>query len=113
MWGSCCCWAPRAPVEGHLTEVFSEIHRRYITVRGALEWLPPTYPPVSADNGRTLPIASLLDKQLMIFDWVRNGQMRIEPLIKQAYEGLLREPETYVGVALDWSVLHWEIGTQN
>ena len=48
---------------------------------------------------------------MMIFDWVQNGQMQIEPLIthrlqpsaiKQAYEGLLRESETYVGVALDW-----------
>jgi 2-desacetyl-2-hydroxyethyl bacteriochlorophyllide A dehydrogenase len=106
--------SPRMPVTGNLTEVFSEIHLRYITVRGALEWAPPTYPPVSAGNGRTLPIPSLLEKQMMIFDWVREGQMLIEPLvthrlspaqIKQAYEGLLREPETYVGVALDWSAL--------
>lgn len=106
--------SPRVPVAGNLTEFLSEIHLRYITMRGALEWVPPTYPPVSSGNGRTLPISSLLDKQLMIFDWVRQGQMLIEPLIthrlspvqiKQAYEGLLRESETYIGVALDWSTI--------
>ena len=104
--------SPRGPVTGNLTEVLSDIHLRNITVRGALEWVPPTYPPVSSVNGRSLPIASLADKQRMIFDWVQAGQMQIDPLItqrlsptqiKQAYEGLLRESETYVSVALDWS----------
>ena len=103
---------PRMPVTGNLTELLAEIHLRNITVRGALEWVPPTYPPVSAVNGRSLPIASLADKQRMIFDWVQSGQMQIEPLIthrllptqiKQAYEGLLRESAAYVGVVLDWS----------
>ena len=103
---------PRTPVTGNLTELLAEIHLRNITVRGALEWVPPTYPPVSAVNGRSLPIASLADKQRMIFDWVQSGQMQIEPLIthrllptqiKQAYEGLLRESAAYVGVVLDWS----------
>lgn len=65
-------------------------------------------------GGRTLPITSLLDKQEMLFDWVQTGQMQVAPLvthrlspkqIKQAYDGLLRESETYVGVALDWSKL--------
>ncbi|TFG89272.1 MAG: zinc-binding alcohol dehydrogenase [Hyphomicrobiales bacterium] len=104
--------SPRAPVEGNLTALLSEIHLRNITVRGALEWVPPTYPPVSVYGGRTLPITSLFDKQTMIFNWAQSGQMQVAPLvthrlppqqIKQAYEGLLRESETYVGVALDWS----------
>jgi len=102
---------PRAAFQGDITLAFKEIHLRYITVRGALEWCPPTYPPVSSQNGRTLPITSLYDKQMMIFDWVQSGQMKIEPLIthrlppaqiKQAYEGLLRDSESFVGVALDW-----------
>ena len=103
---------PRAPFAGDLTPAFKEIHLRYLTVRGALEWCPPTYPPVSSQNSRTLDITSLYDKQMMIFDWVQAGQMQVAPLIthrlapsriKQAYEGLLRESETYIGVALDWS----------
>ncbi len=103
---------PRAPLSGDLTPAFKEIHLRNLTVRGALEWCPPTYPPVSALGGRTFDIASLYGKQMMIFDWVQAGQMQVAPLIthrlapadiKRAYEGLLRESETYIGVALDWS----------
>lgn len=103
--------SPRAPLTGDITLPFKEIHLRNITVRGALEWCPPTYPVRSTFNERTFPVPSLYGKQMMIFDWVESGQMKIEPLIthrlppaqiKQAYEGLLRESETYVGVALDW-----------
>jgi len=103
--------SPRAPLAGDITLPFKEIHLRNLTVRGALEWCTPTYPVRSSQNGRTLTLPSLYSKQMMIFDWVQNGQMQIEPLIthrlqpsaiKQAYEGLLRESETYVGVALDW-----------
>lgn len=103
---------PRAPLEGNLTPAFKEIHLRYLTVRGALEWCPPTYPVRSSMNGRSFAVPSLCDKQKMIFDWILNGQMKLAPLIthrmvpaqiKQAYEGLLRESETYIGVALDWS----------
>jgi 2-desacetyl-2-hydroxyethyl bacteriochlorophyllide A dehydrogenase len=103
--------SPRAPYQGDLTPAFKDIHLRYLTVRGALEWCPPTYTPRSSQNGRTFAIPSLHDKQMMIFDWVLSGQMQVAPLIshrlpparvKEAYEGLLRQPETYVGVALDW-----------
>jgi len=103
---------PRVSFAGDLTPAFKEIHLRYLTVRGALEWCPPTYPAVSSQGSRTFAVPSLYDKQTMIFDWVMNGQMKVAPLIthrlaptqiKQAYEGLLRESETYVGVALDWS----------
>lgn len=103
--------SPRAPFQGDLTPAFKDIHLRYLTVRGALEWCPPTYPVRSSQNGRTFDIPSLHDKQVMIFDWLRAGQMKLAPLIthrlppaaiKQAYEGLLRDSETYVGVALDW-----------
>ncbi len=103
--------SPRAAMAGDLTPAFKEIHLRNLTVRGALEWCPPTYPPVSSQNGRTFAVTSLYDKQMMIFDWLRTGQLRLEPLvthrlppqrIHEAYEGLLRQSETYVGVALDW-----------
>ncbi|MBU4212357.1 MAG: zinc-binding alcohol dehydrogenase [Verrucomicrobia bacterium] len=102
---------PRGPCPGDLTPVFLDIHLRNLTVRGALEWCPPTYPVVSSQGKPTFPIMSLYEKQMMIFNWVQSGQMRIEPLIshrlppttiRQAYDGLLREPETYIGVALDW-----------
>lgn len=99
---------PRTPVEGDLTPLLSDIHLRFLTVRGALEWLLPMYP----DNGVQM---SQLTKQELIFDWIARKEIQLEPLIshvlpphaiKQAYEGLLREPETYTGVALDWGAEH-------
>ncbi len=103
--------SPRVPLTGDLTQPFKEIHLRNLTVRGALEWCPPVHPVVSATGGRSFPVPSLYGKQIMIFDWVREGRMKVEPLIthrlpptkiQEAYEGLMRNPETYVGVALDW-----------
>jgi 2-desacetyl-2-hydroxyethyl bacteriochlorophyllide A dehydrogenase len=96
--------SPRVPVEGNLTELLSDVHLKMITMRGALEWQLPLYPDI---GNRT----SQFSKQLTIFDWVQNCRLQIEPLIshrlppeeiKQAYEGLLRQPEMYTGVALVW-----------
>jgi 2-desacetyl-2-hydroxyethyl bacteriochlorophyllide A dehydrogenase len=103
--------SPRTPQTGNLTEVFSEIHLRNITVRGALEWCLPTYPPTGNYGGKTLPAMNLADKQRMIFDWLLDGQMQIAPLIShclpaaqvaEAYEGLLLHPREFTGVVLDW-----------
>lgn len=103
--------SPRAPSEGNLTALLSEIHLRNLVVRGALEWCLPVYPPVGMWGYRTLPLLSLYDKQCMIFDWLLAGQMKLEPLIshrlppaqvKEAYDGLLKQPESFTGVALDW-----------
>ncbi|MFZ4655904.1 MAG: zinc-binding dehydrogenase, partial [Caldilineaceae bacterium] len=35
--------SPRVPVEGNLTELLSDVHLRWITLRGALEWCVPMY----------------------------------------------------------------------
>lgn len=95
---------PRVAVQGDLTELLSDVHLRFVTIRGALEWLMPMYP----DTGNRI---SQFSKQEMIFDWLRRGELQIEPLIshrmkpeeiKTAYEGLLNEPEKYTGVALIW-----------
>lgn len=105
--------SPRAPFDGSLTAVFSDIHLRNITLRGALEWVLPEYPPVGTFGGKTLPLLSRYDKQAMIFDWVQGGDMQVAPLIshrlparqvKEGYDGLLLHPETYTGVVLDWNV---------
>lgn len=96
--------SPRVPVEGNLTKLLSDVHLRMITVRGALEWSLPIYP----DAGNR---TSQYSKQQNIFEWVKTGKLKVEPLIshrlppqeiKQAYEGLLRKPEEYTGVALVW-----------
>jgi threonine dehydrogenase-like Zn-dependent dehydrogenase len=96
--------SPRVPVEGNLTELLSDVHLRWITLRGALEWCVPMYPDI---GNRT----SQWGKQEQIYDWMQRGLLQIEPLvshrlpptaIKEAYEGLLRQPETYTGVTLVW-----------
>ena len=96
---------PRVEVQGNLTDLLSETHLRWITIRGALEWCVPMYPDI---GNRT----SQWSKQQTIFDWMARGQLHIEPLIshrlkpeqiKQAYDGLLNEPNVYTGVVLDWN----------
>lgn len=103
--------SPRAPIDGNLTEAFSDIHLRNLTLRGALEWILPEYPPVATYGGKTLPLLSHYDKMAMIFDWIQRGDMKIDPLIshrlpaqqvKEGYDGLLQLPGTYTGVVLEW-----------
>lgn len=96
--------SPRAPVEGDITAMFRHIHGHNITVRGAIEWCLPHY---SDFPGRD----SLYSKQQMIFDWIERGELILEPQIshrmnpkhiKEAYDGLLHQSETYTGVVLEW-----------
>ncbi|QHW31413.1 zinc-binding alcohol dehydrogenase [Paenibacillus rhizovicinus] len=99
--------SPRVPVEGNLTELLSAVHVRWITMRGGLEWCLPVY--------SELPnVVSLHSKQQLVFDWIREGKLALEPQIshyvhpgriKEAYDGLLHEPETFTGVVLDWKQL--------
>ncbi len=97
--------SPRVSVPGDLTELLSDIHLRWITIRGALEWCVPMYPDTGIDT-------SQFSKQQTIFDWIEREQLHVEPLIshrlkpeqiKQAYDGLLNEPDVYTGVVLDWN----------
>ncbi len=97
--------SPRVSVTGDLTELLSDTHLRWITIRGALEWCVPMYPDI---GNRT----SQHSKQQTIFDWMARGQLHVEPLIshrlkpeqiKQAYDGLLNESDIYTGVVLEWN----------
>ena len=99
---------PRVAVEGDLTRLLAAVHLRFLTLRGALEWFLPMYPDVGEQT-------SQFSKQAMIFDWLQDNRLNLEPLIShrlkpaqigEAYEGLRHQPETYTGVALDWSDSH-------
>ena len=96
---------PRVSVDGDLTELLSDVHLRWITIRGALEWCLPMY----AEAGNHV---SQFSKQQMIFDWIARDKLTIEPLIshhlkpeqiKEAYDGLLNTPNTHTGVLLEWN----------
>lgn len=95
---------PRISCPGDLTPFLADIHYRYLTVRGALEWGLPQLPTPGSRH-------SLFSKQQMIFDWMLRGDMQLAPLvshrlpaaqIRDAYEGLLNTPGSYTGVVLDW-----------
>ena len=97
--------SPRVAVNGNLTELLSETHLRWITIRGALEWCLPMY-------STTRNTESQFSKQQNIFDWMKRGKLQLEPLIshrlrpdqiKEAYDGLLHHPDVYTGVLLDWT----------
>ncbi len=95
---------PRAPVQGNLTDFLGATHYRSIRVLGALEWQYPMYPTLNSE-------ISQFEKQRMIFDWVQEGRVQLEPLISHrlppqeieaAYQGLLHRKDTYTGVLLQW-----------
>ncbi len=97
---------PRVPLQTDLSEVLVDVFLRGIVVRGALEWRLPMYAP---QNTRTF---SHFSKQEMIFSWLLEGKLKLEPMIshrmrpeaiKEAYEGLLHDPGHYTGVVLDWT----------
>jgi 2-desacetyl-2-hydroxyethyl bacteriochlorophyllide A dehydrogenase len=97
--------SPRVEVQGNLTELLSDVHLRWVTIRGALEWCIPIYP--EGAQG-----VSQFTKQEMIFNWLRSGELKVEPLvshrikpeqIKEGYDGLLNHPDVYTGVLLDWT----------
>ena len=96
--------SPRAPSEGNLTEPFREVHNRWLTVRGALEWRLPTYP----TTGNKHSISSNLR---LILDQIKGGKLHIAPLVThviapeqlaEAYDGLLDHKDDYLGVVVDW-----------
>ncbi len=97
--------SPRAAVQGNLTDLLRPIHWRWVTLKGALEWRVPAYHQLENEH-------SQLKKHRVIIDWLRQERITLAPLIsqrlppaaiKQAYEGLLHDKETYLGVVLDWS----------
>ena len=66
--------SPRVSVTGDLTELLSDTHLRWITIRGALEWCVPMYP----DTGNRV---SQFSKQQTIFDWIVRGELDVESII--------------------------------
>jgi threonine dehydrogenase-like Zn-dependent dehydrogenase len=96
--------SPRVPVETNMTPLLSEVHTKFLTMRGALEWCLPIYPTFGAG-------VSQHEKQEMIFAWLAAGTLNLGALvshrlapekISEAYEGLETQPAVYTGVALNW-----------
>jgi hypothetical protein len=89
----------------NVTPTFNDAHRRGIEIKGALEWNVPLLrrqgPGVYSTEGNAELILQLL----------ANDTLRVDSLcthvlpparLNDAYQGLLHEKETYMGVVLDW-----------
>jgi 2-desacetyl-2-hydroxyethyl bacteriochlorophyllide A dehydrogenase len=96
---------PRASHTVNVTPTFDDAHRRGIDIKGALEWNVPLLrrqgPGIHSTEGNAELILRML----------ATGVLRVEPLLthvlpparlNEAYQGLLHEKETYMGVVLDW-----------
>ena len=100
--------SPRGKANIDATEVLQRVHiaSYNVTLRGAHEWI---YPVHTADN----PNGFTMERGAQfILNWLRQGKLKIEPLItaihnpydaQKAYDGLLQNPDEYLGVLFDWS----------
>ncbi len=96
--------SPRAPYQADMTPAFRDIHLRWLTVRGALEWrLPPYNAPGimhSVESNLKRLIGMLRDGELNV-DAVTSHIIRPEEL-PSAYHGLLNHKDAYLGTVIDW-----------
>ena len=96
---------PRVPYQGDFNTIFNPTHRRWITIKGGLEWRIPARGQMPYDH-------SQVKKHEALMAWLADGRLKIDPLIthvlppteiQTAYEGLLHKKDEYIGVVLDWA----------
>ncbi len=95
--------SPRAPLQGNLTSVMSQIHIRGLVVRGAHMW---RMVPKDVRGVKTSVAWSLR----VVMDLIGSGKLKVLELTRRitpnevpaAYAGLQSAPEQYVGVVIDW-----------
>ena len=95
---------PRAPYETDCTSLLKMTHLRGIDIKGALEWIIPLF----KEQGPGITTESNAE---MIMRLLCEGKLQVEPLcshvlppseLNRAYQGLLHEKDSYLGVELDW-----------
>jgi 2-desacetyl-2-hydroxyethyl bacteriochlorophyllide A dehydrogenase len=101
--------SPRAPHESNVTRLTKAVHARGVSLVGALEWNIPLLARQQARGGISTESNARLLLQLLA-----TGKLHTAPLathlidpraLKAAYEGLLGDKDTYLGVVLDWEHL--------
>lgn len=99
--------SPRAPYTSDLTRIFREIHLRWLTVRGALEWRLPPYAafgvPDSVESNLERLMAALQSGYLNV-EAVTSHTIAPQELLS-TYQGLLNRKEEYLGAVIDWGAL--------
>ena len=96
--------SPRQEYTADLNEFLEPVHYQWVTIKGALEHRIPR------NSGRGIQ-RSVASNAATVLDLVRSERLKLEELIShrmpasqigRAYDGLLNDPSTYWGVALDW-----------
>lgn len=99
--------SPRAAYTGNMTPTFREIHLRWLTVRGALEWRLPPYAAFGIPDSVESNLARLMDA-------LQSGQLNVDIVTSHiippqglyaAYQGLLNQKDDYLGAVIDWRQL--------
>lgn len=97
--------SPRARAAFDVTPMLCRVHLQGIRILGALEWL---YPRREVEGG----IVSIEENYRQLLGWIMDGRLAVDPLrthvlppaaCQQAYDGLARQPDEYLGVVFDWS----------
>lgn len=95
---------PRAAYETDATRMLKEAHFRGVEIIGALEWTIPLLK-------RQSPGVSTEANTELIFKMLADGSLKVKPLLSHllpparlddAYQGLLHNKDSYLGVVLDW-----------
>jgi 2-desacetyl-2-hydroxyethyl bacteriochlorophyllide A dehydrogenase len=96
--------SPRAPYEADMTPAFRDIHLRWLTVRGALEWRLPAYDGPGIHHSVQSNLRRLIDA-------LRTGHLNVDAVtshiikpseLPRAYDGLLNHKDAYLGTVIDW-----------
>lgn len=96
--------SPRASYKVDLTETFNHAHLRDVQIKGASEWLYPTF---SSEFHKH----SIIRNSQIIMDLLGSGKLKAEELIThrfkpesaaEAYDGLKHNPEEFIGVLFEW-----------
>jgi threonine dehydrogenase-like Zn-dependent dehydrogenase len=96
--------APRVPVQGNLTEVFHDVFKRGIVVRGGHMWQLPAYD--LRGSKKTVAWG-----YRVMFEWIRSGKLKVSHLRSHVskladapglYRGLQENKDKYWGVVFEY-----------
>jgi len=100
--------SPRGEHMADLTEVLNYVHlwpRGCLTLKGAHEWRLPVTPQEGSKH-------SIERNAHIAFRLIADGRLKVKPLLthvlpptraEEAYEGLLKKKDQYLGVLFDWA----------
>jgi 2-desacetyl-2-hydroxyethyl bacteriochlorophyllide A dehydrogenase len=101
--------SPRKPLQANVTDLLRKIHlwqQGCVTFKGAHEWRYPV-----RDEALGFIKHSIERNTKILLRLIADGKLKVGPLLThvlppnrctEAYEGLRKKPEEYIGVVFDW-----------